>query len=215
MVKHADTPDAKHQSIKKFLYDFIYIRMNGERIIERVRPYGDVIIFFVTLMVANYFWKWFIQGDEENDFLTHHVAVCVYWIIDAIRGTACMPEENMIAFASGVKVTIVGGCSGLKQLFIWTCLMLTVRGGWKQKIWFIPMGWVICHVFNILRIAAIAMLIEFHPERFELYHTYIFKYLFYGMMFLLWVWLVEGIRGDIHSDISASGCDTADAAPIA
>jgi hypothetical protein len=26
-------------------------------------------------------------------------------------------------------------------------------------------------------------------------HDYIFKYLFYGMLFGLWVWFVEGIRG--------------------
>ena len=31
--------------------------------------------------------------------------------------------------------------------------------------------------------------------RYPLLHDYIFKYLFYGMLFGLWVWFVEGIRG--------------------
>jgi hypothetical protein len=38
------------------------------------------------------------------------------------------------------------------------------------------------------------LFIEFHPEWFDLLHEYIFKYLFYGMLFLLWVWWTEKIR---------------------
>jgi hypothetical protein len=32
------------------------------------------------------------------------------------------------------------------------------------------------------------MAIEHHPDWFELLHDYIFKYIFYGMLFLLWLW---------------------------
>ena len=51
----------------------------------------------------------------------------------------------------------------------------------------------------IVMIFAITMLIEFHPEWFNVLHTYIFKYIFYGLMFLLWVWYVEKIRKPVSS----------------
>ena len=57
------------------------------------------------------------------------------------------------------------------------------------------MGWLLCHAFNILRIWLITLAIEHHPDWFPVLHDYVFKYLFYGMMFALWVWFVEGIRG--------------------
>ena len=66
---------------------------------------------------------------------------------------------------------------------------------WLHKLWFIPFGWLCCYLFNILRIFIIALFIEHHPEWFHVLHDYIFKYLFYGMLFGLWVWFVEGIRG--------------------
>ena len=37
---------------------------------DRLKPYYDVIIFMVTLLVANYFWKWTMIGDENGDMVT-------------------------------------------------------------------------------------------------------------------------------------------------
>ncbi len=73
-------------------------------------------------------------------------------------------------------------------------LLLTTHGGWKHKTWFIPLGWLCIYLFNIARIAAIAMLIEAHPTWFEILHTYVFKYLFYIMLFALWLLFTEKIR---------------------
>ena len=38
------------------------------------------------------------------------------------------------------------------------------------------------------------MLIEAHPTWFEILHTYVFKYLFYIMLFALWLLFTEKIR---------------------
>ncbi len=186
-----------------------------------MKAYRDIIVFMVTLLIANFFWKYTVIGEEDVlqaevtwfglnitapfNWMCRHISEWAYRIIRLFRDTVSMPRENVIVFASGAGISIVWGCSGLKQMFIWICLILTVKGGWKHKIWFIPFGLVLCHLFNILRIALIAMLIEFHPERFDFYHGFVFKYLFYGMMFLLWVWFIMGIRGEI----SESECDTA------
>ena len=180
---------------------------------ERLAPYRDVIIFVITLLAANYFWKFTMVGDENGEtvtwfgldvtapfeFMACHVASAVYWLVSLFRDTAYMVGDTTIRFQSGSGTTIIWGCSGLKQMFIWMCLILTVRGGWKQKTWFIPLGWICCHAFNILRIFLIALLIEHHPDWFHVLHDYIFKYLFYAMLFGLWVLFVERIRG-VRSD---------------
>lgn len=186
--------------------------------LEALKPYSDVIIFMVTLLVANYAWKWTMVGDENGDcvtwfglditapfeFMACHIASVVYWLVSLFRDTAYMSDAHTIRFASGgTGTSVIWGCTGLKQSFIWLCLILTVKGTtatsgkalWLKKLWFIPLGWVCCYAFNILRIFLIALLIEQHPNWFPLLHDYIFKYLFYGMLFGLWVWFVEGIRG--------------------
>ena len=178
---------------------------------EILEPYMDVIIFMVTLLVVNYFWKYTVIGDEYGDevtwfglditapfeFMSCHVAAMVYWLVDLVRDTAHMVGKHTIRFDSGSATTIIWGCSGLKQMFIWMFLMLTVRGNrttWLHKLWYIPVGWICCHVFNILRIALIALAIEHHPTWFHTLHDYVFKYIFYAMLFGLWVLFVEKIR---------------------
>ena len=186
---------------------------------SQLRPYRDVIVFVVTLLVANYFWKWTMKGDEVGtqvtwfgldvtapfEFMACHIASVVYGLLSLFRDTVYMADEHTIRFASGVGTTIIWGCSGLKQSFIWLCLILTVRPIFKSsnsqilkfsiaKLLYILLGWLCCYVFNILRIFLIALLIEHHPDWFEVLHNYIFKYLFYAMLFGLWVIFVEKIR---------------------
>ncbi len=183
---------------------------------QQFEPYADVIIFMITLLVANYFWKFTMVGDENGEsvtwfglditapfeFLACHIASLVYWIVSLFRDTAYMTDPHTVHFAGGTGTTIIWGCTGLKQSFIWLCLMLTVRATdktlvgrtWLHKLWYIPVGWLCCYVFNILRIALIALFIEHHPEWFHMLHDYLFKYLFYAMLFGLWVLFVEKIR---------------------
>lgn len=179
----------------------------------------------VTLLVANYLWKWTVLGDEDGDvvtwlgmditapfeFMACHIASVVYWLVSLFRDTAVMTDTHTIHFASGAGTRIIWGCTALKQSFIWLCLILTVRSAnngklkhslWWQKLWFIPFGWLCCYAFNILRIFLIAIFIEHHPEWFHLLHDHIFKYMFYAMLFGLWVWFVEGIRGAESSPVS-------------
>ena len=188
---------------------------------ERIAPYADVLIFMVTLTVANYAWKWTMIGDEYGDevtwfgldltapfeFMACHISSVVYWLVSLFRDTVhYCSSTHSIYFDSGSGTSIVWGCTGLKQSFIWMCLILTVRSLpaaegasskgrlWLHKLWYIPVGWVLCYAFNILRIFLISLFIEYHPDWFPVLHDYIFKYMFYGMMFLLWVVFVEKIR---------------------
>lgn len=178
----------------------------------KFEPYADVIIFMVTLLAANYFWKFTVTGDEHSmsqvtwfglditapfEFMSAHIASVVYWLVSLFRDTAYMVGDYTVRFETGTGSSIIWGCSGLKQAFIWMCLMLTVRGGWIHKIWFIPAGWVVCHAFNILRIFIITLCVEFHPTWFYMLHDILFKYLFYGLMFAMWALFVEKIRGPI------------------
>lgn len=173
-----------------------------------LKPYRDIILFVVCLMAANYFWKYTVTGDEDATdvfwfglnitmpfaTLSEHIAGVVAWLVSLFRDTCTYIPPYSLRFDSGMAIRVVWSCTALKQSFIWLIIMLFARGAWKHKAWFIPFGWLCIYVFNILRIAAIALLTEFHPDRFELYHSYVFKYLFYFMLFMLWVWWVEKIN---------------------
>lgn len=174
----------------------------------KLEPYKDVIIFVVALFVSNWIWKLCVHGDEDNiavsvlglnatpffQWMSEVTAEAVFRVVSFFRDTIYQVDAITLRFVSGSGSKIVWSCTPIKQSFIWLCIMLVTIGDWKSKSWFIPFGWVCIIVFNILRISAITLFIEFHPDWFNILHTYIFKYIFYGVMFLLWVLYVEKIR---------------------
>lgn len=102
------------------------------------------------------------------------------------------PEKaELLIVVTELGMTMEVSCTGFKQAFIWMFLILTARGPIWHKIWYIPLGWICVYGVNVLRIAAIAGIVEFHPEMFELFHRYVFKYLFYFILFMMWVFWLE------------------------
>ena len=173
-----------------------------------LRPYYDILLFVVSMLAANYFWKFTVQGDEVGtqimwfgldithifDAMSSHIAHVAYWLISLTNDAVYFDEPNHIYFATLSGIYIVWSCTALKQSFIWMIIMLVARGPWLKKLWFIPLGLICTYLFNILRITLISMIIEHHPELFDLLHEYIFKYLFYGMLFCLWLWWDHRLR---------------------
>ena len=166
-----------------------------------LRPYYDIILFVVALLVANYFWKFTVLGDEGGDqvtwfgmdisrpfdFMAQHIAHVVYWLIQLTNDSAIFLEPSTIHFATGTGTKIVWGCTGLKQSFIWIVIMLIARGSWKHKLWFIPLGLVCVYLINVSRLFFLTYIVRDYPETFEFWHSGVTKYLFYGLIFLMWV----------------------------
>lgn len=164
----------------------------------------DVAVFALTLLAAHFFWKYTVVGEEIGDTVTwfgldlsalfaaasRHTAEAVYAVVHCFRPTLAL-NGTMLSFDSGNYVAVVWSCTGFKQAFIWMFLILTARGPIWHKIWYIPLGWICVYGVNVLRIAAIAGIVEFHPEMFELFHRYVFKYLFYFILFMMWVFWLE------------------------
>lgn len=165
---------------------------------------------------------WFgLDATSLFDAYARHIAKVVYAIVHTFRDTLVMTDDVTMHFVDGGGTRIVWSCTPIKQMFIWFCLILTTpnyKFNWFNKLrtkpaqpvkpakpaplstlnwnklWFIPLGCLLIHFINLARISAITAFMEFHPEWFELLHTYIFKYLFYGILFLFWVFYIEKIR---------------------
>lgn len=174
---------------------------------NRLRSSIDILLFAVCLFGANIVWKWAIDGDETDRFVTlfgmdvspffnecaRLLAERCAWWIGIVRPTLTYFPPDMFVFDSGFTSTVAWGCTAIKQSFIWLIIMLFTRGKQWRKLWFIPMGWAVTHCFNVMRISLINIFCEFHPMYFDFWHTYVFKYLFYLVLFLMWVWWVESI----------------------
>ncbi|MFZ4581612.1 MAG: exosortase/archaeosortase family protein [Paludibacter sp.] len=182
--------------------------MFEEKLPQKLRPYSGVIYFMVVLVCAHFFWKFTVRGDETDtivtffglnlsapfNFMATHVATTTAKLLQLFGSEVQLLDSNVLRHTNGVAVRIVWSCTGLKQAYIFVCLIGFYSGNVKQKVWFIPLGLLLVYVINIMRISAITALVESFPAQFELLHEYFFKYLFYAILFGMWVLWEEKIK---------------------
>lgn len=170
----------------------------------KLEPYRGVILFVVILMLSNFFWKYNVLGDDAGGlksiisfwginitapfvFMAKHVAHMTEFVLRSLGFVVTLNPDNILSYKNGNSVQIIWACTGLKQAYIFLCIIAFNRGPWQKKLVFIPLGFLAIYIFNIFRIAFIAASIENHPDWFEFLHLYAFKYTFYLIIFAMWV----------------------------
>lgn len=98
----------------------------------------------------------------------------------------CLVNEN-----SHTLFTISPGCTGLRQVVTFACIMLTAPGRAKQKVGYILIGGIIILTVNLLRIAIIACTCHDAMEWFYPTHDIAGATSVYGTMVLLWAIHIE------------------------
>lgn len=176
---------------------------------HQIKPIKGILLFLISMFAANFIWKISIDSNDYsstvilfNQFdITSFSNILTTHITNAVRGALALINietyaltHNDITFTPRNRIFVVWGCSAIKQSFIFLCIMITAQGKWSRKLWYIPLGLILIYLFNILRISIIAIITHHNPEQFIFWHEYIFKYLFYGFMFLIWVFWEEKIN---------------------
>ncbi|MFV0470416.1 MAG: hypothetical protein ACK5L7_00050 [Paludibacteraceae bacterium] len=175
-----------------------------------LKPYKGIIFFVTALLIAHFFWKFTVIGDEGGDkvsflgvdisrpfiFMAAHVAEWSDKILNLLGFHTTLYPGNILRYGNSGGICVIWGCTGIKQAFIFTVIMIFARGIWAKKLWYIPLGWLFIYLFNMFRIVAITAFMKNHPEWFTFLHEYLFKYLFYTMIFLIWMYWEEKVVPD-------------------
>lgn len=167
---------------------------------EKLEPYKGIIYFVIILLVSNYFWKFTVKGDESDtlvtffgmnisapfNFMVQHFADMIANILHFF-GSDVIQRKNLLYYENYNGIRIVWACTGIKQAYIFFCIIAFTRGPWKKKLWYIPAGILIVYLFNLFRMIVIVATAKNHFDWFHFLHEYLFKYMFYGIIFLMWV----------------------------
>ena len=117
---------------------------------------------------------WVLEHVFKVDIITHKHVIGVMNCNDTYSYIAVAPE-----------------CTSLKQWLHWLFLMLLFPGPWKHKLWYIPLGLVVIEWINVVRVVGITLCMIPFPTRFDFFHDYLFKTLFYFFIFIMWMIWVE------------------------
>ena len=168
----------------------------------KLQPLVDVAIFGIITVFFHYIW-WhglksflldFMAFREVESWLAHQVFLASSWIVENILRIPVTTSNNTLFFENNGAVTVLGSCSGLKQFYQWTVLMILFPGPWLKKLWYIPVGIIIIHIVNIIRIVILSVVVIHWPQYWDFIHEWILRPFFYVVIFGMWVLWVETLR---------------------
>lgn len=161
-----------------------------------LRPLRGVLIFILLTLLIHFGFRYWVTLDYfPLDRLMHKAyAVMIevvlsqsFWIIRHVLGYAPTLIDHTMYFEGTGYIAINEGCAGLKQFLQVTLLFLIYPGPWKHKLWFIPLGILLMHATNLFRIVGLTEVLHQWPHYWKFNHDYVFRPLFYVVIFALWV----------------------------
>lgn len=171
----------------------------------------DVAIFCIITVFFHFLW-WnglksllldYLSFGKMEAFMAHQVFVPSAWFVESILSYSMKTVGNGLYFENGGYVEVVGSCSGLKQFYQWTVLMILFPGPWKKKIWYIPLGLLVIHIVNIFRIVILSVVVVHWPQHWDFIHEWILRPFFYVVIFLMWVIWVEKLKGGTEKAVAS------------
>lgn len=161
----------------------------------------DVYLFLLLLFSFHYiylFWLRFsfypfhTQVYELFDWSSALVFRQSAWVLEHIFRIGIRTDSHQAIWVTSLSggqayVQVTPDCTSLKQWMHWLFLMVLFPGPWKHKIWFIPAGLVVIHFVNVFRIFGLGLSLIPWPMQFHFFHDYIFRPIFYFIIFIMWI----------------------------
>ncbi len=174
---------------------------------------ADVALFLLITLAIHYLWHYWAKQlhyvplnefmSDAQKWMANGVFRQSIWFVQNVLGIELriVQESNAMYFDNDSYMFINRSCSGLKQVMQFVVLMMVFPGPWKRKLWFIPLGAVIVHFTNLFRVIGLSVVLVTKPIYWSFSHDYIFRPLFYLVIFLLWVWWVDRVSKKKKAEI--------------
>jgi len=146
------------------------------------------LLYLACYFLHEFVVKKYTHLDEK--FIRLIINQCVFIFSLMGYGTFASKETNDIQVfgIDGTHGVWIGGpCNGITLIFLFAVFVIAYPGPWKQKLWYVPVGMLLVHLFNLLRITSLALIAYYAPEKLNFNHTYTFTFLAYSFVFGLWM----------------------------
>lgn len=99
-------------------------------------------------------------------------------------------DYQVIGIDGSNGVWVGSNCNAITLFSLFAVFIIAYPGNQKHKLWYVPTGILAIHILNVLRVTALAIIANSHPQYLNFNHTYTFTFLVYAFIFFLWmVWV--------------------------
>ena len=153
--------------------------------------------FLVIYLAGNIIYGLYVESyDNAPDGLTRIVTAHTSFLLGiagydvSFETVPAMPKVSMKE-AGDVVLYVFEGCNGLNVAIVFIAFLFAYGGPAKWFAFFLPVGLLLIHLFNLLRIGLLYHLALKNSAQFYYYHKYFFTATLYLVVFGLWiVWVM-------------------------
>jgi len=161
-----------------------------------LKKYKPTIIFLLKFILINavltHAYSMYLDSYESTDPFTYEVSEESASLARFIGFDSYLeqhPDEPSVKFYLDdvYRVKIVEGCNGMAVMILFLSFIVAFGGKLLDMLIFIPIGILMIHASNILRLVFLVYIYVYHYEMAAAFHDYFFPAVIYGMVFILWV----------------------------
>lgn len=151
-----------------------------------------VIYVFFTLFYDIYLNYHFDRVDIFSSLVGQQAAQVLRWFgFNAVTADYNIEKSTHIIVGNIPCVRVIEGCNGLSVMILFVAFLFGFPGSWKHKIWFIPAGLLLIHLFNISRVAILCWTVyRFGETGYPIYKE-MFTASIYVLVLAMWYLWVQ------------------------
>ena len=170
------------------------------------KPEFKFLILFIPLIIVwfsfyHYLYKiekfLFFQFNSLTEFskllsYQSNFILSIFNIDTSIEIHGDMVVTKILNYPFNHGVWIGEPCNGVKIFGLFTIFIISFNGSWTNKLWYIPLGILILHLFNIVRISILTYISAVDPFILDFNHNITFQLITYSAMLGLWyLWILK------------------------
>lgn len=214
------------------------IKNNINNFLTQIEPIKGVVYFLFLFLFFEFIWKLCVHEADSGgivlvlgkDMTSLVYPICLwtakatYWIVHDLFGYSNFRINGILIYFEGaLRLKIVWGCTGVKQMILFTFILLCYFGPRNKKFAYIIFSVFILNFINIVRLVVTVFIVKdgfpdwfisfnevlnntkwdnqpqtywrFYADWYHFFHDGLFKWIYYdGVMFLLWLFWQEKIN---------------------
>ena len=154
--------------------------------------------FLVIYLAGNILYGLYVESYEQApDGLTRIVTGQTSELLNRAGYDSSYEDVPAVAKvamkeAGDVVLYVFEGCNGLNVAIVFVAFLFAYGGPIKWFAIFLPVGLLLIHLFNLLRIGLLYHLALNNSTQFYYYHKYFFTATLYFVVFAIWyLWVVK------------------------
>ena len=151
-------------------------------------------------------YQYFIKDETlVDEYLIHSMVVSSETVLRffgyGLYEVTSQELRWQIGIADSVGLLQVGApCDGLVLFALFAVFIAAFPGPKRRKLWFIPLGVLLIHLANLIRVVSLVIIQYNRPQSLKFNHDYTWTILIYG--FIFWLWYLWAVR---FSQVSVKG----------